>query len=174
MLVKHNINKYTASQMIGKAWSVAGDIYVGTERVVQGKKYRFRNTANLEGKEAFFGLTILLSDTEDYQGLDDIYYYMDLENTGIHDLKIIIDGVKLGFDVIKAGERKELKFSLSRGATLRISSIANKEDWHEIVLHKYMAASSPIDIYLPILKAIPEDKQSLLPPEGNYKEIQAL
>ena len=30
------------------------------------------------------------------------------------------------------------------------------------------------DIYLPNKNTLPEDKQPLLPPEGNYKEIQAL
>ena len=30
------------------------------------------------------------------------------------------------------------------------------------------------DVYLPNINTLPEDKQPLLPPEGNYKEIQAL
>ena len=30
------------------------------------------------------------------------------------------------------------------------------------------------DIYLPNINTLPEDKQPLLPPEGHYKEIQAL
>ena len=30
------------------------------------------------------------------------------------------------------------------------------------------------DVYLPNINALPKDKQPLLPPEGNYKEIQAL
>ena len=29
------------------------------------------------------------------------------------------------------------------------------------------------DVYLPYKNNLPEDKQPLLPPEGNYKEIQA-
>ena len=31
-----------------------------------------------------------------------------------------------------------------------------------------------VDVHLPFIGNLPEDKQSLLPPEGNYKEIQAL
>lgn len=172
MLVRHNISKYTASQMLGRAWSETGNIYVGTERIVKGNKYRFRNTANLDKQPAFMGLSLLHSDNEKGQDLDNIYYYIDLENSGIYDLNISIDGVKLGFNTIKAGERKEIIFSLSKAATMRISSIDNKEDWHEIVFHRHMAASSPIEIYLPTHKTIPKENQPLLPPEGDYKEIQ--
>ena len=174
MLVSHNLSMFTAEQRLKKSWSTAGDIYVGTERIIEGKKCKFRNTSQIENQIAFLGITLLFSEVQSSENLDTIYYYMDLENTGKNDIRFTLDNIELDFDAIKAGERKIITFSLSKSDTVRMNSINNKEEWHEIALHKYMVASNPIYIYLPMKKLIPEEKQPLLPPEGNYKEIQAL
>ena len=89
-------------------------------------------------------------------------------------------------------EKNEVKYNLivKPGETFNISNLEHENRrviWIElenaeeaknkngIQIVKYMITDDDFsDVYLPNINTLPEDKQPLLPPEGNYKEIQAL
>ena len=56
---------------------------------------------------------------------------------------------------------------------LRIMTRLHEEIKFKIYGLKIIGGESNDYIYLPNIKTLPKDKQPLLPPEGNYKEIQA-
>ena len=57
-------------------------------------------------------------------------------------------------------------------------NIPNIDDYnksYEIKIMNFMITEDDFsDIYLPNINVLPQEKQPLLPPEGHYKEIQAL
>ena len=64
--------------------------------------------------------------------------------------------------------------STSVSRQLRVSCDHHEEIKFKIYGLKIIEGKSNDYIYLPNISTLPEDKQPLLPPEGNYKEIQAL
>ena len=69
--------------------------------------------------------------------------------------------------------RKELADGISTWIYLNDLKDAKRNNGIQIMEYMITKDDFP-DLYLPNINTLPEDKQPLLPPEGNYKEIQAL
>ena len=69
--------------------------------------------------------------------------------------------------------RKEFDDGVSTWIYLNDSKDAKRNNGIQIMEYMITKDDFP-DLYLPNINTLPEDKQPLLPPEGNYKEIQAL
>lgn len=116
-----------------------------------------------------------------YQYYKDKYSKLIIKNTG--ESAIIIEepyknNVKQSDITLEPGEYTEIsRKNLADGfcTWIKIPNIDDYNKSYEIKIINFMITEGGFtDVYLPNINTLSKDKQPLLPPEGNYKEITPL
>lgn len=167
MLVKHNLLGISAT-----------DVLSNTLQAKCYNVYRKRDSISFKGVERpkspyVFGYY--------YQHYKNKYSKLIIKNTG--ESTIIINepyknNVKQSDIILAPGEYTEIsRKNLSDGycTWIKIPNIDDYNKSYEIKVINFIVTEGGFaDIYLPNINALSKDKQPLLPPEGDYKEIQPL
>lgn len=165
MLVKHNLTGSNVS-----------DVLYYTSQAQFYNIERRGNTISYKGVRRPNSVYIL---GYDYRNYKDNYTKMIIKNTGVN--TIIIEGVyknnvRQSDITLLPGEYTEIsRKNVGDGSCtwVRILNIDDYNKSHEITIINFMITKDSFsDVYLPNINTLPEDKQPLLPPEGDYKEIQ--
>lgn len=114
-----------------------------------------------------------------YQHYKDNYTKMIIKNTGVNTIiieEVYKNNVRQSDITLLPGEYTEIsRKNVGDGSCtwVRILNIDDYNKSHEITIINFMITKDSFsDVYLPNINTLPEDKQPLLPPEGDYKEIQ--
>ena len=171
MLVKHNLSTITGIEFVKKIIGASGQYLYKKETDVfsfWGNKGREVNS--------YAGFTYSY-DYEDYIK----FVSFSFENLGEYDITVNFYRNPIPPITIKAKETKTIKIDLELMREKKSiyfyfgpTNISNAYEVHKFKINKIIATREDSDIYLPNINTLPQDKQPLLPPEGNYKEIQAL
>lgn len=167
MLVKHNLAASEYKNVLN--WSVGSRI---GEYVVENKEncIYFKATKDTTNP-------VLLGYY--YNKYKDNYCTMIIKNIGESTLRVSpvfeknkkIENVILNPGGLFKTTRKEFADGVSTWIYLNDLKDAKRNNGIEIM--EYMITKDDFsDVYLPNINTLPEDKQPLLPPEGEYKEIQ--
>lgn len=162
MLVKHNVSTIPLEKFLIGAWR-SSEYY---ERKYDGDILKFRSTIS-EGSGDAYAVTFNENEAGDF-------VYMELENLGGDPIRISIENVISGWyvSVIQPKQKIIICQKLTSKATLRFRALQNLMDWHILKCNAFSVTKGETDVYLPNIDTLPTDKQPLLPPEGEYKEIQ--
>lgn len=116
-----------------------------------------------------------------YQHYKDKYSKLIIKNTGVSTFIIeeaYKNNVKQSDITLSPGEYTEIsKKNLADGycTWIKIPNIDDYNKSYEMTIINFMITEDDFpDVYLPNINTLPKDKQALLPPEGDYKEIQAM
>lgn len=165
MLVKHNLLTINPAE--------------GISRASQAKCYNIdykRDTISFKGVERP-KLTPVLGYY--YDMYKDKYSKLIIKNTG--ESTILIEesyknNVKQSDITLAPGEYTEVsRKNLADGfcTWIKIPSIDDYSKSYEIKIINFMITEDGFsDVYLPNINTLPQDKQPLLPPDGDYKEIE--
>ena len=158
MLVKHNISQET--KMFKSLWRSTGvtsdicDLQSNNNEV----SFVFKDKHDIE---QVFGSTIEITENS--------YGFIFMENKGTLPL-----GIKgLVSKTIIPGEKIIIKMN-KKNNTYWVHLLSEYDyvgKLQKLKVSQLMVSDEPVDIYLPHKDNLPKDKQPLLPPEGEYKEI---
>lgn len=164
MLVKHNLSTVTSVKLIRGYWHSSGYY----EQKIDGDVFKFRNIMNDQTTTAY-GFDFNRDEGGDF-------LYIEIENLGNNPIKISIDNSIPAWHnaIVQPNKKIIVCEKLSSMATLRIGPTINPRSWHVLKFNCFSLTNGATDVYLPNINTLPTNKQPLLPPEGNYKEIQAL
>lgn len=164
MLVKHNLSSIIAGKLLRKYWHSSGYY----ENEFEGDAFKFRNITN-DYTVAAYGVHLNKDEGGDF-------VYMALENLGNNPISISIDNTIPSWykSILSPNQKIIVSKKLSSLASLRVGPTENPRDWHILKCNAFALTNGATDIYLPHKDNLPKEKQPLLPPEGQYKEIQAL
>lgn len=162
MLVKHNLSTIPLEKFLIGAWG-SSKYY---ERKYDGDIINFRSTIS-DGSGDAYGIDFNKNEAADFA-------YMELENLGDNPIRVSIENTISGWyiSVIQPKQKIIICQKLESKSTLRFRPIKNIRDWHTLKCNAFTLTNGETDVYLPNIGTLPPDKQSLLPPEGDYKEIQ--
>lgn len=163
MLVKHNVSTIPLEKFLIGAWRSSENY----ERKYDGDIINFRSTISENSGDAY-GIDFNKNEAGDF-------VYMELENLGGDPIRISIENVISGWYVAEVQPKEKITVcqKLSSKSTLRFRPLQNIMDWHILKCNAFAVTKGETDVYLPNIGTLPQDKQPLLPPEGDYKEIQA-
>ena len=167
MLVKHNLLAINAT-----------DVLSSTSQAECYNVYRKRDSISFKGvkrpkSQYIFGYY--------YQHYKDKYSKLIIKNTG--ESTIIIEesyknNVKQSDITLEPGEYTEIsRKNLADGycTWIKIPNIDDYNKSYEIKMINFIVTEGGFaEIYLPNINTLSKDKQPLLPPEGQYKEITPL
>ena len=159
MLVKHNLSQKT--QFYKSLWRSTGVTHDKCDLQLNDNEVSFVFKVQNDIRQVF-GNTIEINKNG--------YGFIVMENKGALPLKI------LGFasETIKPGEKIIIK--MNKESNTYWVALLSEYDYvgklQKIKISQFMVSDEPVDIYLPHKENLPEDKQPLLPPEGDYKEIE--
>lgn len=167
MLVKHNVSALKSEKFLLSAWG-SSEYY---ERKYDGDIINFRSTIS-EGSGDAYAVTFNKNEAGDF-------VYMELENLGNNPIRISLENVipdTSGWyiSVVQPKQKVIVCKKLSSKATLRFRALDNIKNWHILKCNAFSVTKGETDVYLPNINTLPEDKQPLLPPEGDYKEIEPM
>lgn len=162
MLVRHNQLK--ERDLFHKFWWSSGvnDSIVSVTRNSSTLKFILK-------QESYTGS--LFGNELSLEGND--YGKVVFENLG--NLPISIGGLNESF-TIEPNSKKVVKITKNKSAfwVYTANGYNYKGQLQVLKLSQLMVTNELVNIYLPNISTLSEDKQPLLPPEGNYKEITPL
>lgn len=171
MLVKHNLSTITAIEFIEALWGGSGQYLYNKEADI----FSFWGHKDIEVKSyAGFGYS--------YNYEDNIKFVsFSFKNLGEYDITVNFYRNPIPPITIKAKETKTIKIDLklmiekkSNYFYFGPTNISNAYEVHKLKINKIIATREDSDVYLPNINTLPQDKQPLLPPEGDYKEIEPM
>ena len=161
MLVKHNLSQET--QMFKSLWRSTGVTHDICDLKQTNNEVSFKFKEDFNGV-GVFGSTLAINENN--------YGFVLAENKGTLPLSLSFTGV---IDkVLKPGEKIIVKTNkeINTFWVKLLSEYDYVGKLQKLKVSQLMVSDEPVDIYLPHKDNLPEDKQPLLPPEGDYKEIQ--
>lgn len=161
MLVKHNISNVDEFKFIESSWTSSGYY----EKAIDKNIFKFRNNTN-SINTAGFGFSFNAKEKAEY-------FYMDLENIGDNPINFDFENIEnQNFQILlKSREKVKICRKINSRINLRLYTIVNPNEWHGFKLRCFALTKDESNVYLPNINTLPTDKQALLPPEGDYKEI---
>ena len=171
MLVKHNLSTINEENFINQFVGASGQYLYKKEADV----FSFWGNKGIEvNSYAGFGYSY---NYEDYIK----FVSFSFENLGEYDITVNFSRNPIPPITIKAKETKTIKIDLklmkeknSNFFSFGPTNISDAYEVHRFKIKKIIATCEDSDIYLPNINTLPKEKRGFLPPEGNYKEIQAL
>lgn len=159
MLVKHNLTKET--NYFKSFWASSGI----TREVWDFERNNI--TINFTLKKEFIKGSLYGSE---FNLVGNSYGFIIFENQGT--LPIVIGGLENRIE-LQPGSKKIARLTSNKKTYwLYLLNGYNYEVKQQVLkLSQLMVTNESVDIYLPYKDNLPTDKQALLPPEGDYKEI---
>lgn len=171
MLVKHNLALKTESEWIQDMWSSSGQFEDNKENNV----ISFRNVIG-DATNAY-GINYSIKKQTNF-------IFLEVENIGDYPIRLGFTNLKTnsGFKILNPKDKITIvdEFTVidsnldDSAMRLNVANQENRKEWHKLRINKFMLCNSKTDLYLYSKNALPQAKQALYPPEGNYKEIYAL
>ena len=163
MLVKHNLFTETTTQFVSGVWRASSQYRYS----VKDNIITFSASSDQTTSLSALGVTIKDKDKN-------LNYLIEVDNLSDKEIKISTGNDKK-VAIVKAHKKGVLYFNTSEAYIFAIDvTELDTTTTFKIKINSVMVSDEPVDIYLPHKENLPKDKQPLLPPEGHYKEIQAL
>ena len=169
MLVKHNISELKLQEIL--TWS-GGSRKAEYDVQYKGNCMYFRATKETDNPSTFgyrYG---------HYLGS---YVKFKIKNIGESNLivgKLFNDNkefTNVNFPRNETLEISGINSDASLYSWFRLENVTDADKLNGVELIDFMITKDGFsDVYLPNINILPEDKQALLPPEGNYKEITSI
>lgn len=158
MLVKYNLSNHYKLSKSNIDYYKEGEGYVEVDNGVIRAKAISRNV-NIFNKpyKLHEGQNISIS--------------LVIENIGKDKIDVVANTWR-GRMNVRPGEKKICKFNLISNQYVVIQAQEGTEIKFKAYNFIVNLGDALSDVYLPNINALPQDKQHLLPPEGEYKEIQ--
>ena len=161
MLVKHNLFTKTPTEFVSDVWRASADYKRWSEDNIIFFSTASDDTTSLNG----VGLSINTKENENY--------IIEAENLCDQEILISTDN-KYKQMIINPYEKRHFSFNSEHVKYLSISPIKlNTTATYKLRINSIMVTNEVVNIYLPHKDNLSTEKQPLLPPEGDYKEIQA-
>lgn len=167
MLVKHNMSTLNLKEIL---WWSGGSSKAEYDVQYKGNCMYFRGTKETDNPYTF-----------GYHYGHYLGSYSKFKIKNIGESNLIVDSLFSNGEIFtdvdfKKNETLEIS-RLNNNKALyswfRLEDISNTDKLNGVQLIDFMITKDGYsDVYLPNVNTLPEDKQPLLPPEGNYKEIQ--
>ena len=162
MLIKHNLFTKTTTQFVSGVWNSSGQYRISKKDNIITFSVSSDKTTSLEAA----GISVENEKNKNF--------LIEVENLCGQEI-LIGTGNTYKRMVINPYEKRQFNFNAEKAYYFSVDPIKiNLTATYKLRINPVMASDEPVDIYLPHKDNLPEDKQPLLPPEGHYKEIQAL